>query len=147
MSTIDDATIAGGWLGTYVYKGLLQANPPVRFEARFIMSGSGEGQFSGTILDDCNLGEATVDGVVSGRSVKFTKTYATAKARSGQIEYQGLLSDDGNQMTGTWHMGKLGNGVWEARRSWQEDRKPEAVLESAERGYDREGSLIVTASS
>ena len=81
----DTPSIAGGWLGTYHYPQWA-GQPPVRFEATFILRGA-EGRFTGTILDDDVLGEASVLGTQKGLRVNFSKVYqhprpATARGRS-----------------------------------------------------------------
>ena len=132
----DDPSIAGGWLGTY-YRNSYQ--PPVRFEATFILR-EPEGAFGGTILDDGPLGEAVVlRAVQSGRHVRFTKSYRhrPPERATGPIRYLGTLSEDGLRVFGTWELtirrGGAGDGArvvgrWDARRLWGEGAASEATL-------------------
>jgi len=123
-------SIGGGWLGTYAYKGIWRAKPPVRFEATFT-DREGNGAFHGTVLDDGDLGEADILGTHKGSSVRFSKTYR--KATLAVVTYEGRLSDDGQTITGTWQIsGKSqGNGTWDARRLWSAEGG-EASLEDVE---------------
>jgi hypothetical protein len=69
------ADLSGNWLGTY-----WQDEMPSRFEASFVQSGN---IFTGSILDDNYLGEASVSGEVIGRSLSICKPRAkTLKALS-----------------------------------------------------------------
>ncbi len=139
MST-QDTSIAGGWLGTYEYRGAQAWQPPVRFEATFTLRGSG-GRFAGTILDDCPLGEAGVSGAQHGLFVRFTKVYLRPDPAGGTapVEYEGTLSEDGRFLTGVWrlkipHRGRRAerlHGAWEAHRLWSETADAEARPESA----------------
>jgi hypothetical protein len=123
--------VAGGWLGTYHYKGRFA--PPCRFEMTLrALTGEAPGRFTGTILDDGPLGEAAVEkGAQDGRHVRFTKVYRSANAHYGvvPIHYVGTLSEDGKRLSGTWKMTTLvgpsgrrvsDTGSWEARRLWGE---------------------------
>ncbi len=127
--------VGGGWLGTYAYKGVLQAQPPVRFEAT-LTEPDGEGRFQGTILDDKGAREASVAGGQSGCGVRFSKRYK----RRGQspVFYEGTLADDGRTMVGTWRIADAAHGVWDARRLWAESESDEAEQESEEREEERE---------
>lgn len=133
------ASVGGGWLGTYAYKGALRAPPPVRFEATFTEPDS-EGKFRGTILDDPGsnshgLGEANIAGGQSGRGFRFAKRYH----RRGQVpvSYEGTLADDGRTMQGTWRIADIAHGVWDARRLWSEAASDTEVEEVEERGVER----------
>lgn len=141
-------SIAGGWLGTYVYEdaGL----SPTRFEATFTMNkpdglpdGLPDGSFTGTILDDGRFGEARVEnGHQSGRRVRFVKRYRASGRRRGgggapPINYVGTLSEDGRRVSGTWQIvSRLGGrplrtrGTWEARRMWSAEAHPEQQAEA-----------------
>lgn len=83
---------------------------PVRFEMTLITGGNA---LSGSILDDSYLGEASLAGEVSGRSISFTKTYLITSRHS--VRYTGKISDEGNQMQGRWKIGFF-TGRWEALR-------------------------------
>ena len=137
MSELGAGTIGGGWLGTYAYKGVLSAQPPVRFEATLTPPDS-NGRFTGSILDDGGLGEADVRGEQSGTGIRFSKTYR----RRGQaaVSYEGTLADDGQTMQGTWQIAGAARGVWDARRAWSEsgDAEAEEIAEEYEAPRVRE---------
>jgi hypothetical protein len=109
------ANLTGTWLGTY-----WQDDRPTRFEMVIAQGGNA---LSGNILDDGNLGEATITGEAIGRNVQFSKRYVSAF--QGNIIYQGLLSKDENLMQGEWTLkmysptyGEMTDfGRWEAIRS------------------------------
>jgi hypothetical protein len=109
------ANLTGTWLGTY-----WQDDTPTRFEMSIAQGGNA---LSGNILDDGNLGEATMTGKVIGRNIQFSKRYVSAF--QGKILYQGLLSEDENLMQGEWGLKmsssaygeRKDSGRWEATRS------------------------------
>ena len=100
------ADLSGVWLGTY-----WQRKQPVRFEMTLVQGGN---TLSGSVLDDNYLGEASLGGKVSGRSVNFTKTYLISSSHA--IHYTGTISEDGKRMQGKWKISWL-SGTWEAQRS------------------------------
>ena len=100
------ADINGVWLGTY-----WQGGEPVRFEMTLIIGGNA---LSGSILDDSYLGEASLAGEISGRSISFTKTYLITSRHS--VYYTGKIADEGNKMQGKWKIGFF-SGRWEALRN------------------------------
>jgi hypothetical protein len=109
------ANLTGTWLGTY-----WQDDMPTRFEMSIAQGGNA---LSGNILDDGDLGEATITGEAIGRNVEFSKRYIGIS--QGNILYQGLLSEDENLMQGEWTLkmssptyGEMtDSGRWEATRS------------------------------
>ena len=130
-------SVAGGWLGTYEYRGLQAWHPPVRFEATFTLRGS-QGRFTGTILDDGPLGEAGVNGSQHGLYVSFTKVYLRPGHEEGAtcpIEYEGTLSEDGRSLTGVWQLKHPArgrrtvrvHGACEAHGLWSETAEAEAA--------------------
>lgn len=98
--------LSGTWLGTYWQEGI-----PTRFELTLVQGGN---VLSGNILDDSDLGEATLTGEVIGRRITFTKKYITTHGYS--VAYTGIVSEDDNFMQGQWQSGWL-SGTWEAYRS------------------------------
>lgn len=112
---LPEHAITGGWLGTYAYGGAEADRPPVRFEATWTMQGDG-GRFTGPVLDDGPLGEASTDGMQTGRQVAFTKVYvAQSSSLTHPIAYEGRLSEDGTTIAGTWRLSNI-SGTWDARR-------------------------------
>ncbi|WP_271252980.1 hypothetical protein [Pseudanabaena sp. Chao 1811] len=104
------ANITGTWLGTY-----WQMGKPTRFEATFIQH---ENMLCGNILDDGYLGEATLQGEVVGRNIKFVKSYISTTKQRASVNYNGTITEDGNSMQGRWDFfGMLGFQNWEAHRN------------------------------
>lgn len=101
------AELTGPWLGSY-----WQGKEPTRFEATFVQA---QNSLSGRIVDDGPLGEAHVDGQVTGRQVSFSKQYFNNPSYS--IHYTGVLSEDGNHISGQWRFNAKHSGPWEAHRS------------------------------
>jgi hypothetical protein len=109
------ANLTGTWLGTY-----WQDDMPTRFEMSIAQGGNA---LSGNILDDGNLGEATITGEAIGRNIQFSKRYISIS--QGNILYQGLLSEDEHLMQGEWILKMysstygemIDSGRWEATRS------------------------------
>ena len=137
-------SIAGGWLGTYHYRGVQTGRPPVRFEATFSVTDAG--RFAGTVLDDGG-GEAQAAGVQTGRTVAFTKTYrGHRRGYAFPVEYEGKLSKNGKTMRGTWHIRAArgmpaAQGVWDARRLWVEQSHGEQDI--AEEAVSRQREMTV----
>ncbi len=101
------AELTGPWLGSY-----WQANDSTRFEATFVQA---RNSLSGRIVDDGPLGEAQVQGQVTGRNVSFTKKYFDHPRHT--IQYTGTVSEDGNHINGQWRINSKHSGPWEAHRS------------------------------
>lgn len=87
------ANISGTWLGTYWQNG-----EQTRFEATFVQSGNA---ICGNILDNGNLGEATIQGEVVGRNISFVKSYV-ANPSLASVNYKGAIAEDGDSMSGQW---------------------------------------------
>lgn len=100
------ADLSGNWLGTY-----WQDEMPSRFEASFVQSGN---VFTGSILDDNYLGEASVSGEIIGRSISFTKRYLVTS--NAPVTYTGTISENEDYMQGKWNIGSRYSGSWEAKR-------------------------------
>lgn len=103
------ANINGTWLGTYWELGM-----PTRFEMTIIQTG---GNIMGNILDNSDLGEASVNGQIIGKTVTFRKCYLTGSRHC--IDYTGVISDEENYIKGQWQGDFKYSGNWEAHR--QED--------------------------
>lgn len=101
------ADLSGTWLGTYWQMGI-----PTRFEATLVQSGN---TLTGSILDDCYLGEASLTGEAIGRQISFVKRYLTSSPAS--IQYTGTVNEDANLIQGRWTIDRCDSGEWEARRS------------------------------
>jgi hypothetical protein len=135
MNRNEDLSIAGGWLGTYYYRGSQAWQEPTRFEASFVQKADG-GQFSGTILDDGPLGEANVSGTQTGRVVEFTKVYNLQHPfyETAPIVYEGTMAEDGLTITGVWAIRSRSSmlrrsrvhGVWEAHRLWSAEEEAQS---------------------
>jgi hypothetical protein len=101
------ADLSGTWLGTY-----WQWEVPTRFEVTLLQSGN---TLTGNILDDGNLGEATLTGEVIGRRITFVKRYVSGSHHS--VSYTGTVSESEDFMQGEWSISGVDSGSWEARRS------------------------------
>lgn len=101
------AELTGPWLGSY-----WQNSTPTRFEATFVQASN---SLSGRIIDDGPLGEAQVQGQVTGRNVSFSKKYFNNPGYT--IQYTGTVSEDGNHISGQWRLNAKHSGTWEAHRS------------------------------
>ncbi|MEM8611578.1 MAG: hypothetical protein AAGF93_06135 [Cyanobacteria bacterium P01_H01_bin.105] len=101
------AELTGPWLGSY-----WQANSPTRFEATFVQA---HNSLSGRIVDDGSLGEAQLQGQITGRHITFTKKYF--KNPSYIVRYTGTVSEDGDHINGQWQVNAKQSGPWEAHRS------------------------------
>ena len=101
------AELTGPWLGSY-----WQRNEPTRFEATFVQA---RNSLSGRIIDDSPLGEAQIQGTVTGRQVTFTKKYFSNPNYA--IQYTGTVSEDGDHINGQWRLDAKHSGPWEAHRS------------------------------
>ena len=101
------ADVNGTWLGTY-----WQYGNPTRFEIVLLQSGN---SLTGSVLDDCYLGEAKLSGEVVGRRISFIKSYFTSSPDS--VEYVGTISDSEDYIQGQWAIGNWDSVPWEARRS------------------------------
>jgi hypothetical protein len=105
------ANISGTWLGTY-----WQNDEQTRFEATFVQSGNA---IYGNILDNGNLGEATIQGEVVGRNISFVKSYISNQ-KLASVNYKGTIAEDGDSMSGQWDfLGRFGFEEWEAHRDNQ----------------------------
>ena len=101
------ADITGTWLGTY-----WQSGNPTRFEATFVQANN---SLSGRIEDDSPLGEAHIEGNVTGRQITFTKRYLSNPSHT--VHYTGTISEDENYVSGQWVVKKGQSGPWEAQRN------------------------------
>ncbi len=144
-------SVQGSWRGKYFYAS---DSTPNGFEAVFVeVSGAVEG----SILDDGRLGEAFAGGTFVYPQLKFVKRYHAAN--TDPISYQGVMSEDGKQINGTWviktHNPVAGTvviyGTWTARRmdegeelKFQERREQMQEEEEAE---EREKVLTETSPS
>jgi hypothetical protein len=108
-------TIEGPWAGSYGYGG---GRLPVEFEASFEFQGN-PSDFTGLIRDNGPLGDAHVRGQQLGRNVSFTKFYISpfTDAATSKVAYTGVLSEDGNSISGRWKLGIVTSGPWEVFRS------------------------------
>lgn len=107
-------SIAGSWMGQYFYLG--QQNGSA-FEVVFVEIGSGfEKRIEGSVLDNCNLGEAMVSGTFTYPSLQFTKTYIGK--RLDPVEYRGTMNEEGTVLSGNWYIRPSGKGSGAAMGTW-----------------------------
>ncbi|HEY9785208.1 MAG TPA: hypothetical protein V6D17_07385 [Candidatus Obscuribacterales bacterium] len=102
-------SVQGGWRGRYFYAG---DSTPHGFEAVFVEM---NGIIEGNILDDDELGEATVGGKFTFPFIKFTKIYRSPGTQP--VSYQGEMTEDGTTLTGRWTISSADvYGTWTAKR-------------------------------
>lgn len=109
-------SVQGSWRGRYFYAS---DSTPNGFEAVFIEV---NGAVEGSILDDGRLGEAFAGGTFVYPQLKFVKRYRSAN--TDPVNYQGVMSEDGKQINGTWMIktthpvagSVVTYGTWTARR-------------------------------
>ena len=93
-------SIAGSWMGQYFYLGEQDGSA---FEVVFVEIGSGlKKRVEGSVLDNCNLGEAMVSGSFTYPSLQFIKTYISM--RIDPVEYRGTMNEDGTVIAGNWYI-------------------------------------------
>jgi hypothetical protein len=98
--------LSGKWDGTYTYLAAAAAGPRTPFLADIADI---SGRISGTIIEPNafrpETARATLEGARSGSRVDFLKIYHGAGEEYDEpIAYAGILSDDGNIITGGWIM-------------------------------------------
>lgn len=87
-------------MGQYFYLGEQDGSA---FEVVFVEIGSGfEKRVEGSVLDNCNLGEAMVTGSFTYPSLQFIKTYISM--RIDPVEYRGTMNEDGTVIAGNWYI-------------------------------------------
>jgi hypothetical protein len=87
-------------MGQYFYLGEQDGSA---FEVVFVEIGSGfEKRVEGSVLDNCNLGEAMVSGSFTYPSLQFIKTYISV--RIDPVEYRGTMNEDGTMIAGNWYI-------------------------------------------
>ncbi|MBX9691521.1 MAG: hypothetical protein K2Z81_03995 [Cyanobacteria bacterium] len=123
-----DNSITGRWQGHYSYSDYREGS---RFEAVLT---DNAGQIAGSILDDCNLGEAYVYGSYESTSVKFTKYYR--QSFLAPVHYSGTISSDRKTMHGKWSISDpeqgVARGTWSAHKIDEEGSKKEQTTENEE---------------
>lgn len=132
----NNRSIAGEWLGNYYYSNSGQS---FGFEAVFIET---NGDVQGNILDDGHLGEARITGTYSCPQLNFTKIYRHTEP----VKYEGTLSDDGNCLTGKWHINEACHGSWTAYRQ-SEDEDEDIIDVEQEEDVEVERPLTAPAKS
>jgi len=130
--------IAGKWRGNYQY-----AHVPDQGSSFTAVFAETSGRIQGTVVDDFAPCEAHVAGSFSFPSLQFTKVYSTGEVvRSIEklgdqvivrledyahpVEYEGVMSEDGQTMSGTWSISiarGIVNGFWTAHRLSGEEKK------------------------
>jgi len=96
--------LAGAWRGVSVYTNA--AEPAIDFDLDAQVSGD---RISGRMSErntfapgGCPYLYATIEGQISGDSVRFTKTYSGTCGQTHSVQYQGLIDRDAMKIDGTW---------------------------------------------
>jgi hypothetical protein len=100
--------LTGAWHGQYSRPNAV--NAPVAFEASLICT---EEFLGGTITERAAVGRlkgrvlcASVSGARTGRSVSFVKTYEPGCEPYTSVDYEGVVSGDGLEISGDWKIGR-----------------------------------------
>jgi len=96
--------LAGEWVGGYISSDGLDVNT---FNVKLAQAG---GAISGTIYEVNAFGDvtralfltSTFNGSVSGRQVRFTKTYDGSGGASHSVTYSGVLEPNNRRIVGTY---------------------------------------------
>ncbi len=101
-------------MGQYFYLG--QQNGSA-FEVVFVeIGGHAQGLIEGSVLDNCNLGEAMVTGSFTYPSLQFTKTYINN--RLDPVEYRGHMNEEGTEIKGNWYIRPRSQSSGAAMGTW-----------------------------
>lgn len=108
-------SLTGVWDGAYSYPHPHATMPPTLFKATlFETAGALGGEIQEVAEMGSRIGEtisATLQGQRAGGQVTFIKTYEEMEPEAhykGDVIYEGSLSDDGLEISGTWEIA----GVW-----------------------------------
>jgi hypothetical protein len=118
MSEQDKVNLTGVWNGLYSYP---QLGKSVSFVATLIETVS---WVTGSTHEPCVFGDgagntlyATLLGSRASRTVLFRKTYDSAGPNYSLVEYEGVLSSDGNEISGRWAISTAWSGSFLMIRS------------------------------
>jgi hypothetical protein len=102
--------LSGTWTGNYAYPGSLS---PVPFVAELRDSSgqlSGLTSESGEVFQRVDTAHAISSGTCVGTRVRFTKIYESHEWELDAVNYDGVLDDDGSEITGSWTIAGQGSG-------------------------------------
>jgi len=110
--------LSGVWSGSFTYRMIYQETP---FTARIDVR---EGVIGGTVSEVLQTEYgftpdgvvASIAGTVEGDRVRFTKSYPPGIQLYDMVDYEGVLSADGQSISGIWRT-KLWSGAFTMRRS------------------------------
>lgn len=99
----DDTNLTGRWKGIFHYpRGL----PPGQFDAELVEhAGTLTGETFEVSTNPRRLGQqehAMIDGVRTGSLVRFIKHYDAFRRVRTPVHYDGTVSADGTEISGTW---------------------------------------------
>ena len=125
--------LSGEWTGIFNYP---VSEPSVAFEALIKDS---SGLISGTTTEVARTAvspaqrlDAVIDGRREGRSVQFIKMYEQADEQYDVVQYSGNIDQEGDEITGSWHVRGMSGTFLMIRRS----RAGEAAVQEAEERID-----------
>ena len=122
--------LSGQWDGHFDYPSGFGPRTP--FLASVDQTG---GRISGTIIEPDLYGSAapasaTIEGVVAGDTVDFTKIYRKASSvYDNPVDYVGRVDETGNRITGVWSLLDI-NGLFEMTRQAAIERTVEREEEA-----------------
>lgn len=96
--SVDPFDMTGQWVGVFGYPIDV---PDIAFQANLV---DDNGQIAGEV-NETERGEllsARLSGARSGSTVTFLKLYDIADEEYDDVSYEGTLSSDGQQLSGTW---------------------------------------------
>jgi hypothetical protein len=100
----------GAWTGRYAYTGSSQS--PVQFALLLTVNGN---QLSGSISEPNTFGDpqvpflrASIQGTITGTTVRFTKNYDGSGGQSHAVTYVGTIDEQTGVIRGQWRIGDTG---------------------------------------
>lgn len=110
-------SLTGVWDGAYSYPHPHAVMPPSLFKATLFETA---GVLGGAIHEVAEMGSrigeticATLQGQRAGRQVSFIKSYEDMEPEAeyqGDVVYEGVLSEDGLEISGTWEISSVWSG-------------------------------------
>ncbi|MEP1231012.1 MAG: hypothetical protein ABJG88_10085 [Litorimonas sp.] len=70
---------------------------------------------------------AELFGKVSGQDINFTKSYSNSRMDNDEVMYVGLISNDGNSISGSWAITSVCNGSFKMVKAIEQKASPKAV--------------------
>ena len=140
-SANDNKSVQGSWRGYYTYS----STPSKQFGFEAVLLQDASGAVDGNILDHGRLGEARVSGSFGYPSLKFIKMYDNKT--KAPVQYSGTMSEDGNILSGHWHISGRSNGSWMMSRLDDHEFDFDVETDEEQLEEEREKVAVLSASS